>query len=174
MTPNATALAGQLQAANADAERVLHELAARYDGEQPTWTSTVSGPVRVILDRFATRLARREFTMCHHLAPDALGPTFWAAWAPGRIRCAACAQAAAQRIQNTPEDRRCDACRRDRGHIHGGLIVVPGAVTELPGRLGVWPPVTVCHGLCCRCFTAGGGTCTTNGPLPERNGPPPR
>lgn len=86
------------------------------------------------------------------------------------IRCLSCTQRAAERIQGTSQDRHRDACRRMAGGtVDVGAVLLPGALAELPGFIGVGSPTTLLLGLCraCRvtsaCGTAsaeltGGGT----------------
>jgi len=41
------------------------------------------------------------------------------------------------------------------GTVYLGAVLLPGALAELPGFIGVWPPVTVLFGLCAACRIPG-------------------
>ena len=149
-TPKVTALLDQLDAAGDHAVRDLTGLAALLGGQLTEQSPPPA--LRRILARLDTRLKADQFTMCHHLSPNAPAPTWWPAWAPGRIRCAPCTERTSERIKGTREDWRCDACRRMAdGTVYLGAVLLPGALAELPGFIGVWPPVTVLFGLCAAC-----------------------
>lgn len=146
----AVALLDQLRAASTEASGNLHRMAAAIGGQVER---DIKHPAADrIVRRLGERLAGGQVTMCGHLSLDAPCPTWWLAWAPGRIRCLSCAVAAGRRIRGTREDHRCDACRRvDRGGLHNGVTLLPGAVGEVGPLVGVWPPVTIVYGMCTRC-----------------------
>lgn len=150
MRPGTTALLDQAGAASGQAAEIMRTL-ARMNGSPVRCTEP--GPVfRVIIDRMRQRGLDGQLTLCAHLSPSAPEPAFWCAWAPGRIRCAACAQAAQRRIHGTREDRRCDNCRAIGPTIHADMAQLPPVVVDLPP----WPPkcvppVTLIFGLCPAC-----------------------
>jgi hypothetical protein len=106
---------------------------------------------RAILARFTAKALAGQLTLCPDLSYDAPKPSFWCAWAPGRIRCVKCADTASRRIHGTAEDRRCDHCRKIRPVIHRGAMELPSVVVDLPIRAKCVPPVIVVFGLCPRC-----------------------
>lgn len=150
MRPEITALIDQAGAASNDAAAILHTI-ARMRGDKiqhrhpgPVYAAIVAG-----LER---RGLAGQITLCPHLSYSAPEPAYWCAWAPGRIRCAACAQATQRRIHGTEEDRRCDHCRTIGPTIHADMAQLPPVVINLPP----WPPkcippVTVLFGLCPAC-----------------------
>lgn len=151
--PHITALADQLHAATADARQLFTALADQI-GAQPVHTPPTPA-VDTILTRLHNRLRAGRVTLCPHLSQHAPAPAWWPAWAPGRIRCPHCTTRAGQRIKNTTEDRTCDACRHiEPAGLYDGAILLPACLADLPGFLGVWPPITVLFGLCTRCKTA--------------------
>jgi hypothetical protein len=149
-----TALLDQLDAAGDHALRNLTGVAGHLGGQLTEQSPPPA--LRRILTRLDTHLKAGQVTTCRHLSPNAPAPTWWPAWAPGRIRCASCTERTSERIKGTREDRRCDACSRMAGGtVYLGAVLLPGALAELPGFIGVWPPVTVLFGLCAACRIPG-------------------
>jgi hypothetical protein len=148
-----TAMLDQAGAASAEAEKILGILAA-LDGTPVQHTEP--GPVFAsIIGRLRTRALAGQLTLCADLSYTAPEPAFWCAWAPGRLRCAACAQAAHKRIRGTREDRRCDNCRRVVRRIHSDAVQLAAVVVDLPPwPLRCVPPVTLMFGLCPHCQQA--------------------
>lgn len=152
-TPHATALADQLTAAEADARRLFAALADQIGGT-PTWTPP-SPAVETVFARLNYHLATSRVTMCRHLRPAAPAPAWWPIWAPGRLRCAGCVARASLRIRGTREDKICDACRHfSPSGLYNSATLLPACFADLPGFVGVWPPVTVLFGVCAACRNA--------------------
>ena len=153
MRPATTALLDQADAASLDAHATMATIAA-LDGNPIR--HAIPGPViRKLIDRMQGRALDGQLTLCPHLSYTAPEPSFWCAWAPGRLRCSACAQATHARMRGTTEDRRCDHCRRVVPTIHSDMAQLPAIVVDLPP----WPakcvpPVTLMFGLCPRCQQA--------------------
>jgi hypothetical protein len=149
--PGVTALLDQADAASTQAAKILHLLAA-LDGTPVQHTQP--GPIAAsLIHRLRTRALAGQLTLCAHLSYTAPEPAFWPAWAPGRLRCATCAQAAHKRIRGTREDRRCDHCRRVVPRIHADAVQLAAVVVDLPSPKCI-PPVTVMFGLCPHCQQA--------------------
>lgn len=150
MRPAATALLDQADAATAQAGRIMSVLAA---AEGTPVRHVEPGPVfKVIIRRLQERAVAGQLTLCPHLSYTAPAPAFWCAWAPGRLRCAACAHTSNVRIRGTREDRRCDHCRRVGDTIHADMAQLPAIVVDLPPwQPGCVPPVTLMFGLCPDC-----------------------
>lgn len=149
------ALMDQAEAASADALRVMHAVAGHFDTEVVYGRP---GPVRLaIVARLVARLLLGQITLCPHLSLKSPTPAQWLAWAPGRLRCRECSYAAARRIKGTPEDRRCDHCRRVHDEINVCAALLPPRVAELPGGSQCLPPVQVQFGLCESCFALDAG-----------------
>jgi hypothetical protein len=151
--PSTTALLDQADAATTDAARILAYFGAA-DGTPIR--HTIPGPIMAaLIRRLQQRAITAQLTLCPHLSYDAPEPSFWCAWAPGRLRCSACAQATHDRIRGTVEDRRCDHCRKTVPRIHTDMCQLPAIVVDLPP----WPakcvpPVTLMFGLCPTCQAA--------------------
>jgi hypothetical protein len=150
--PQTSALLDQANAANAETARIMAGLAAL---ESTTVRNVVPGPIhQAILARFSVKALAGQLTLCPDLSYDAPQPSFWCAWAPGRIRCARCADTASRRIHGTAEDRRCDHCGKIRPSIHRGAMELPPVVVDLPDKARCIPPVIAVFGLCPACHTA--------------------
>jgi hypothetical protein len=153
MRPGTSALLDQADAASNDAARILAFFGA-LDGNPVR--HSVPGPVMAaLIRRLQQRALAGQLTLCPHLSYTAPEPSFWCAWAPGRLRCPACAQATHDRIRGTLEDRRCDHCRTTVPRIHPDMAQLPAIVVDLPP----WParcvpPVTLMFGLCPACQLA--------------------
>lgn len=151
MRPAVAALADQADAAGTEAARIMHTL-ARLDGTEVQHVRP--GPVfAALIARLPQRMLAGQITLCPHLSYTAPEPSFWCVWAPGRLRCAHCTEAAQRRIRGTAEDRRCDACRKTGPKIHPDMAQLPPIVVDLPSP---WPPrcvppITVLFGLCPDC-----------------------
>lgn len=128
--PAYLALADQLAAAAADAERTLRAAAA----DQPQATlATIPGPPQWVLPFLArhNQLVMQPHPQCIHLGP---GPTVThtAIWAPGFVCCTPCADAGLLAAQVPDgEEWRCDICGNDAaegdllgGRLRGGHIVI--------------------------------------------------
>ncbi|MCO1582400.1 hypothetical protein M8C13_42295 [Crossiella sp. SN42] len=128
-----TALLDQVQAASADAKRVLHD-AARHR----SMTLTRSIPSPWLADQF-TDLVHGIVTgtvkACRHLgaAPQI---AMAAAWAPGHLVCPACFP---QLAPSPAEDSTCDRCRKPATTLHS-TITAAG-------------PILLTYGLCPTCHT---------------------
>lgn len=162
------ALADQASAANADAARIMHFIAG-VKGERVQQARP--GPVSAaLISRMHQRGVTAQLTLCPHLSYDAPQPAFWCAWAPGRLRCTDCAHKANARVRGTPEDRRCDHCRKIGRTIHADMAQLPPVVVDLPGGAKCLPPITVMFGLCPDCQrqdqAARPGATTTNRRMP--------
>lgn len=150
MRPGATALLDQADAAASAAAAILATVAAR-DGT-PIRHDTPGPVFAALIHRLQLRGLSGQLTLCPHLSYTAPAPAFWCAWAPGRLRCSACAHQTHRRIRGTAEDRRCDHCRKTGPTIHPDMAQLPPVVVDLPP----WPPkcvppVTLMFGLCPDC-----------------------
>jgi hypothetical protein len=116
------------------------------------------GPVyAALVARMRQRGIAGQLSLCPDLSYSAPEPAFWCAWAPGRLRCAACAAATQRRIRGTIEDRRCDNCRRIVPTIHADMVQLPAVVVDpATGPAKCVPPVTLMFGLCPPCQQADG------------------
>src|SRR5437868_3237206 len=112
-SPRAVAIIDQLQAADRDACEQLRALVEHLGGVR--MLDSTAGPAQAIVRRFVTRIVVDGVTLCPDLRLDAPSPTYWAPWAPGRLRCAHCHADAGVRFQTTAKSRRCDVCGVDRG-----------------------------------------------------------
>jgi hypothetical protein len=153
MKPAIAALLDQADAAAAHAARVMHLLA---EAEGGAVQHVQPGRIfRAIISRMQQCAITGQTTLCPHLTYTAPQPAFWCAWAPGRLRCAACAHQANLRVRGTPEDRRCDHCQKTTRTIHPGIAQLPAIVVDLPPfPAGCVPPVTLMFGLCPACQLA--------------------
>jgi hypothetical protein len=147
MRPETTALLDQADAASSHAAAIMNTIA---DGDV---RHVKPGPVTAaLIIAMNDKAAAGKLTLCSHLSPTAPQPAWWCAWAPGRLRCAHCAQTASHRIKGTREDRRCDHCRTIVTLIHADMAQLPPLVIDQPP----WPPacippVTMVYGLCAAC-----------------------
>ncbi len=124
------AMADQIQAATADADRRIRN-AAQIAG----WTiSDTAGPVVLAILR---RWVSGSLHPCPHLRGPA--PAVGLASRPGQVLCGPCGIAAARSLRGTIEDHICDGCRTWR----------PGDVSPGASVLG---PITISHGLCSACL----------------------
>jgi hypothetical protein len=153
MRPGTSALLDQADAATTGAARILAALGA-LDGTPVR--HTIPGPIySALIHRMQQRAITGNLTLCPHLSYTAPEPSFWCAWAPGRLRCSACAQATHTRIRGTIEDRRCDHCRKTVRTIHPDAAQLPAVVVDLPPwPVKCVPPVTLMFGLCPACQAA--------------------
>jgi hypothetical protein len=153
MRPATSALLDQADAASAHAAAIMAAIGA-LDGTPIR--PELPGPIlSAIIGRLRTRALAGQLTLCPHLSYDAPQPAAWCAWAPGRLRCTACAHTTQKRIRGTVEDRRCDHCRKTGPTIHPDMAQLPAIVVDLPP----WPakcvpPVTLMFGLCPACQQA--------------------
>ena len=151
----ATSLLDQAQAATDHAHGILHNIAIRCGGRE-TWRTP--GKVSTALAaRMQTRMLTQAEagvpTLCEHLSFVRPAPSYWLAYAPGKLRCGPCAQRAARRIRGTSEDQRCDHCRRPaRPGIHPAATALPAMVVDIaPMPLTGLPPIVLMFGLCGPC-----------------------
>lgn len=153
MNPRVTALLDQAHAAAAHGARLFADLADRANApiRWITGPEDMSDTIRAIVLRFTSRAAKGQITLCPHLNELSPAPVFWLAWAPGRIRCIPCTEAASRRIKGTTEDRRCDYCRRIVRLIHPEGMQLPAIVVDMPGLFAASGPVTIMFGLCPAC-----------------------
>lgn len=151
--PGTGALVDQADAASRHAAAILATIGA-LDGTPVR--HELPGPVfTALIHRLQQRGMAGQLTLCQHLSYTAPAPSFWCAWAPGRLRCTACAHTANTRIRGTTEDRRCDNCRRIVPKIHPDMAQLPAVVVDLPPYpAGCVPPVTLMFGLCPACQQA--------------------
>jgi hypothetical protein len=148
--PQVTALLDQADAASVHAAAALR-LVAMLDGT-PVRNREPGPVIKTLIARMQTRGRTGQLTLCPHLTYTSPAPAFWCAWAPGRLRCPACAQAANTRIRGTAEDRRCDHCRHVVPTIHPDMAHLPPVVVDLePYPARCIPPITLQFGLCPAC-----------------------
>ncbi len=152
MKPQTTALIDQAAAADTETCAIMAGLARL---EETTVRRVTPGPVsRAIVARISARALTGQLTLCPDLSLDAPQPAFWCAWAPGRLRCATCADKAGRRIHGTAEDRRCDHCRKIGPSIHRDAVGLPSVVIDFPDRARCAPPFIALFGLCPACQRA--------------------
>lgn len=155
MRPALAALLDQADAATGHANAIMAAVAA-IEGT-PVRQVTPGRIFQALIARMRQRGMAGQLTLCPHLSYTAPSPAFWCAWAPGRLRCAACAHGAQRRIRGTREDMRCDHCRTVVPQIHPDMAQLPAIVVDLPPwPAGCVPPVTLMFGLCPRCQRADG------------------
>jgi hypothetical protein len=143
------AMTDQAQAASKQAVTIMHQIAAHDGGEVE---QILVGPaIKDVVGRMITHAATARLSLCPHLSWDSPAPAWWCSWAVGRLRCRECAVAAQRRIRGTPEDQRCDRCRKTRRTIHADLVQLPPVVVDLPSGAWCFPPTTVVFGLCGAC-----------------------
>jgi hypothetical protein len=154
-----TALLDQADAADRHAAGIM----ARFAEMLTDPRYTLAGPVtHKLLGRMHGRMLGRsmagEPTLCDHLSYTAPEPAFWAAWKPGRLRCAQCIGRVGERIRGTAEDYRCDGCRRPAGStiVKCSLHIPPVILDAPPLPLAGLPPIIVVLGLCGRCMAKDG------------------
>jgi hypothetical protein len=147
MRPDLTAALDQADAGTAHAAAVVHRLAALEGGTVVT-TGRISRPLGALLHRLATRTEASGLSLCPHLSWGSAQPCWWVACKPGRLRCADCADTAQRQIRGTPEDTRCDVCRRSVRRIHPDAAQLPAIVVDVGDRSLTLPPVIAVFGLC--------------------------
>jgi hypothetical protein len=153
MRPQTTALLDQADAATAQASKIMGALAS-MEGT-PVVHREPGLIFRAIIGGMQQRAMAGQLTLCLHLSYAAPEPAFWCAWAPGRLRCVACAHETNKRIRGSREDRRCDHCRAVGPKIHADMAQLPAIVVDLPPwPPGCVPPVTLMFGLCPACQRA--------------------
>jgi hypothetical protein len=151
MRPEIVAALDQADAAAGEAVALMDALAAA-SGDEFGRAVMTSRPMLKVRDKLVRHLLSPGYGCCEHLR--GVEPVHWAAWAPGRLRCAPCTAAAAQRIRGTVEDRRCDACRRVGPGIHTATVQLPPTVVDLGPETApiTVPPMFVHFGLCRSCY----------------------
>ncbi|MGO1055746.1 hypothetical protein [Crossiella sp. CA198] len=128
-----TALLDQVQAASADAHRVLHHAA-----REKSMTLTRSTPSAWLAEQFTTlvcAIVTGTVKTCRHLgaAPQV---AMAAVWAPGHLVCPTCFP---QLAPSPAEDSTCDRCRKPATTLHS-TITAAG-------------PILLSYGLCPTCHT---------------------
>jgi hypothetical protein len=147
MTPAQLALVDQAHAATRHAYGTFFTTAAIHG--YPLEHRLPAGSDRAILQRLEAGLASGTTTLCPHLFATSPVPTFWVAWRPGRVRCAPCARAILLATKGTPEDQRCDRCRKVRSSLISVNVQLPALVW--PTELRALGPIMVTFGLCGPC-----------------------
>ncbi|MET8381601.1 hypothetical protein ABZV14_01205 [Streptosporangium canum] len=143
------ALLDQADAAVNESLNAFRTFAHRTGG---TYGSSRPGPIAEhFLAQLHNGIHSDTIGFCPHLSPTAPEPSFWAPWASGKIRCKNCMNRAHERIKNTPENHRCDRCRRRTITMHTNGVQLPAVVLDIPGRPLSLPPVAVTYGLCPPC-----------------------
>lgn len=142
--PGRTALVDQAEAATREAADIVGALIRPGDS---VGCGELAGSALAVVRQLEARIRSRGLTRCPHVV--GIAPTFWCAWAPGRLRCADCADAANARIRGTREDRRCDACRRVVPLIRRCAVALPALISDArPAALG---PIIAMYGVCGPC-----------------------
>ena len=108
----ADAFTDQLNAASRDAQRILKSFDTAGTGVRYVEEAAAGPFARKLVD--GIRKARRRGWMrsCRHLPGAGPQPCWLFGWKPDRLYCTRCAGAEQLRIAGTPEDSRCDICRR--------------------------------------------------------------
>lgn len=158
-TPAAAALIDQAHAAANHGAQLFADTAQRVNATVDLTVPT--GARAAILNRLSQMSFSGQVTGCPHLRPTSPQPQFWAAWKPGRIRCAGCLGLAAVAIKGTAEDRRCDHCQRIVPTIYSCQMLLPGYV--LPDLLLSSGPTLITFGLCPPCVDS-----STPGDIPTK------
>jgi hypothetical protein len=165
--PHLVALLDQVSAAGRDAASTLTDMAAiahRYGMAATTTWSTFHPVELAIVTRLVERMGTGQLTTCPHLTPNP-GPRWWAAWAPGRLRCPQCTAMACARMAGTREEHRCDACRRRARIIHTWARTLPPLrATDDTGRTSVVGPIIATAGFCTGCAPQQAQPITPGGP----------
>lgn len=148
MSPAMRAMADQSEAAHGQVRDALAAAAA-----------AMKGGSRHKLGRIGYGIWQRMVdTMpgyCPHLSPVSPAPAFWMPWAPDRVVCSPCMNAASQEITGTEEDRRCDWCGVVVADgIYPAAGSTPAGVVDLGGTVVQVPPVLIHYGLCSACHAA--------------------
>ncbi|HET8659375.1 MAG TPA: hypothetical protein VFM55_10305 [Micromonosporaceae bacterium] len=130
--PHLTALADQLTAANADAERTLH--AAHHRGAGTRLSHVRPHPwLAGHAAALGLALAYGTAHLCPHIGP-AQRVVHAAVWAPGRLVCPLCIR---QLRPSTVEDSTCDRCHRHAPRLHAAAAA--------------FGPILLGYGLCPNC-----------------------
>ena len=149
-TPADIAHADQVGAAHRHARGMLSRVATETGSRT---SEAPPGPVTArIIRRLRFRLLTERLTVCPHLVDVGPQPAAWSAYAPGRLRCPACATASAKRIKGTAEDGTCDACRK-RGRA---IVAVAGLLppSQMPRYCDIAHVIVINFGLCPGCVKA--------------------
>lgn len=146
--PQMVALLDQVQAANRDAlERF--DLGNIAMGNATGWAAPT--PVEAtVLDRLDDGITNGAIDWCDHLVPWRPAPTYWATFAPGRVRCADCFLRSAKRAARRG-GQRCDGCRRYVRVIVPWSRFIPAVLVDQPDRRGAVGPLTVFAAWCIAC-----------------------
>ena len=145
--PAATALLDQAQAAAEEGARVFTTAADMLG--VPIQYVVPTGARLFIVEKLRERGLAGQLTGCPHLHPARPATQFWAAWRPGRIRCAECIGVVMREMEGTPEQFRCDVCRQVVSDLNSCQILAPAyAVPELLIAVG---PTILAFGLCQPC-----------------------
>jgi hypothetical protein len=151
-SPRTVALLDQYEAADRDACMQISALAEHLSG--CIMPASTSEPIRLIIRKFVTQLVTSGVTLCPHLSQDAPSPVHWAPWAPGRLRCAHCHNAAGARFQDTKKCSKCDTCGIDRGEaLHAVLTSTPPVAVTASDGGDPWivPPTLITYSVCGNC-----------------------
>jgi hypothetical protein len=148
--PATRALMDQAEAAMDDSDRVMAALAEHFG---PDGLSTGLQPHRApITGPLIARTVSKVTGWCDHVTSATVGPVGLAAWAPGKLRCIMCHGKAAQRIEGTREDKRCDSCRKNCTTIYSLILQLPPVIFERVGHVPLAVPVIhFSYGLCPKC-----------------------
>ncbi|HEX5493546.1 MAG TPA: hypothetical protein VFX70_03095 [Mycobacteriales bacterium] len=157
--PALTSLLDQIAAANADADRIFTAKAA--DPGTDLYRNAKPTPAELaVFDRLTTAAGTGRLTLCPHLRFTP-APCWWAPWAPGRIRCGPCMDAAGARLTGR-EKHRCDHCRRWAPPLNITARRLPPTLAGQPGAgLFAFGPIIISAGYCQTCR-----------PVPQSTGKP--
>lgn len=142
MSARQTAFADQVQAAGADAQRVIARVARQYGA--PVTDADEHPVVRRLVREVAGRNAFGMLAGCRHISPAVPSLAFYLAWRPERLACITCAAADLLVTRGTVEDLRCDGC---------GVLCDPPVIHSTMTVVG---SVIISAGMCGDCFGAGG------------------
>jgi hypothetical protein len=145
-----TALVDQVEAASRHALSAFTATAAKHADRVTHQVPT--GAALAVLTRLYHGLLAGTITLCPHASTRTPQPLFWAAWRPGRVRCAPCAQRAALAIKGTVEDKRCDHCHRVSSTTVSVACQLPAIIW--PHELRALGPIGAMFGVCRRCRAA--------------------
>lgn len=145
--PGLTALLDQADAATADTADILTRL-AQLPGLAAADAAPLAPVELGIIAGMVARAAAGRLGLCPHLDLSP-GPCWWTPWAPGRLRCHHCADAAGRRILGTKEQYRCDVCRRRTRHVAEVVRPMPAVIAPAL-RIGLGP-IMVVAGYCPNC-----------------------
>lgn len=148
--PCRTALADQVDAANAEQARVIGEISRIYQAEHHAeLTPFALG----LLADLARRYIDGRTNFCAHLGTYSPQPGHWQPSLPGRIRCGLCFARSGRRMKGTRQDHSCDSCGRFAYKaLRMSSFSLPGKVLDMSSGLQAWPPLSVYFFLCPSCL----------------------